>query len=224
MLTTLHAAAEQIRSGAATPIALLEACLSRIDRMEDRLRSRFQSGLIADVQPPEMETRLAILKNKADAMRLDLPDDVATFLATYIRQNVRELEGSLTRIAAFASIMHQELTVEVAKDVLKNTLVNKGEKVDVEQIIKRCAERFRVTVAEIRGSRRQKALARARHTAMFLARKLTDASYPELGEKFGGKDHSTVINAVQRVPQIMLEDDDFRLTVEALERELSARM
>jgi chromosomal replication initiator protein len=193
-----------------------------IDGMEERLRSRFQSGLIADVQPPEMETRIAILKTKAQAMRLNLEDEVALFLATHIRQNVRELEGSLTRIAAFANLMRGPLTVEVCKDVLKTILHNKGEKVGVEQIIKHCAERFGVTVADIKGPVRKKQLARARHTAMYLSRKLTDASFPELGEKFGGKDHSTVINAVQRVPELMAEDSDFRKTVETLERELDA--
>jgi chromosomal replication initiator protein len=195
-----------------------------IDDMEDRLRSRFQSGLIADVQPPEMETRIAILKTKALGMQLRLDDDVALFLATHIRQNVRELEGCLTRIAAFASIIRQPLTVEVCKDVLKSVLVNKGQKVDVEQIIKHCAEHFRVTVGDIKGPVRKKQLARARQAAMFLSRKLTGSSYPELGDKFGGKDHSTVINAVQRVPVLMAEDDDFRKSVESLERELSSAM
>jgi chromosomal replication initiator protein len=195
-----------------------------IDKMEERLRSRFQSGLIADVQPPEMETRMAILKSKALAMRLPLQDDVALFLATHIRQNVRELEGCLTRIAAFASIVREPMTVEVCKDVLKSVLVNKGQKLDVEQIIKHCAEHFHVTVADIRGPVRKKQLARARQAAMFLSRKLTSSSYPELGDKFGGKDHSTVINAVQRVPVLMSGDDDFRKSVETLERELSAAM
>jgi len=195
-----------------------------IDNMEERLRSRFQSGLIADVQPPEMETRMAILKAKALVMRLDLQDEVALFLATHIRQNVRELEGSLTRIAAFGSLMSGPLTIEVCKDVLKSILVNKGQRVDAEQIIKHCAEYFRVSVADIKGPVRKKQLARARQAAMFLARKLTGASYPELGEKFGGKDHSTVINAVQRVPELMAEDDDFRKSVETLERELGAAM
>jgi chromosomal replication initiator protein len=195
-----------------------------IDNMEERLRSRFQSGLIADVQPPEMETRIAILKSKAQAMNLELYDEVALFLATHIRQNVRELEGCLTRIAAFGSLVRQPLSVEVCKDVLKSVLVNKGQKVDVEQIIKHCAEHFHVSVQDIKGPVRKKQLARARQAAMFLSRKLTGSSYPELGDKFGGKDHSTVINAVQRVPELMAEDDDFRKSVEVLERELSAAM
>jgi chromosomal replication initiator protein len=192
-----------------------------IDDMEERLRSRFQWGLIADVQPPEMETRVAILKTKAASMRLQLADDVTTFLATHIRQNVRELEGSLTRIAAFANLMKGPLTVDVCKDVLRSLLSNRGEKLDCEQVIKVCSEHFKVTVAEIKGPSRTKHLARARQAAMFLSRRLTGASFPEIGKRFGKKDHSTVIHAVQRVPELMAEDMDFRKSVETLERALS---
>ncbi len=206
----LHAKGSQI-------IVSSDTVPNELNGMEERLRSRFQWGLIADVQPPEMETRLAILRSKAEAMRLSLADDVAQFLAVHIRQNVRELEGSLVRIAAFSSLMKGPITLEVCREVLRSVLVNRGEKVDGEQIIKVCAERFGVTAAEIKGRVRTKHLARARQAAMYLTRIVTKASFPEIGRKFGGKDHSTVINACDRVRELMAADPDFRKAVEALE-------
>lgn len=214
---TLHGQGKQI-------IVTSDRVPHDIDKMEERLRSRFQWGLISDVQPPEMETRVAILKAKAQTMRLRIEDDVAQFIALYIRQNVRELEGCLTRLAAYASLIQGPLTVDTCKDMLKSLLVNRGEKVDCEQIIKACADYFRVTVADIKGPVREKQIARARQVAMYLCRKLTNASYPELGKRWFGKDHSTVLTACQRVPVLMAEDSDFRRAVETLERELSASM
>jgi len=211
---SLHAQGKQI-------IVSSDTQPNELNGMEERLRSRFQWGLIADIQAPELETRLAILQSKAGQMRLALPADVGQFLAAHIRQNVRELEGSLTRLAAFSNLMKGPLTVELCKEVLRSLLVNRGERIDCDTIIRRCAEHFRVTVAEIRGHARTRHLARARQAAMYLARSITRESFPELGRKFGGKDHSTVINACDRVKQLIAEDEPFRRSVEQLERELT---
>ena len=195
---------------------------SEIEGFEERLRSRFQWGLIADIQPPEVETRVAILKKKATTDGIGLPDDVALFLGTHIRSNVRELEGTLIRLSAFASLTRTALTIELAKDVLKNVLVVRGDKPDVETIIKIVADQFQVKPADIKGDRRQQTIARSRQVAMYLTRKITNLSYPQIGERFGGKDHSTVINADQRVQQLMEEDAELRATVESLLRRLNA--
>jgi chromosomal replication initiator protein len=194
---------------------------TEIDGFEERLRSRFQWGLIADIQPPEVETRVAILKKKAATDHIMLPDDVALFLGTHIRSNVRELEGSLIRLAAFASLTGAALTVELAQDVLKNFLVVRGDKPDVTTIIKVVAEGMQVKPQDILGDRRQQNIARARQVAMYLTRKITALSYPVIGEKFGGKDHSTVINAEQRIEQLMGEEPNLAKTVESLLRRLN---
>lgn len=192
-----------------------------IDRMEERLRSRFQWGLIADIRPPEMETRMAILRTKAQEMGLELDDEVITFLATHIRQNVRELEGALRRVRAMQQVTRGPLSLELCKNVLRSILVNKGEKLDCEQIMKQCSQHFKVTVAELKSPSRKKNLARARQAAMFLCRRLTGASFPDIGERFGGRDHTTVLYACDRVVELMKGDADYRKSVETLERELS---
>ena len=194
---------------------------NEIEGFEERLRSRFQWGLIADIQPPEVETRVAILKKKAATDNIHLPDDVALFLGTHIRSNVRELEGSLIRLAAFASLTKSSITVDLAKDVLKTVLVVRGDKPDVEQIIRAVGEQMQVKPQDIKGDRRQQGIARARQVAMYLTRRITALSYPAIGEKFGGKDHSTVINAEQRIEQLMREEDELRVTVESLLRRLN---
>jgi chromosomal replication initiator protein len=195
---------------------------TEIEGFEERLRSRFQWGLIADIQPPETETRVAILKKKATTDHIALPDDVALFLGTHIRSNVRELEGSLIRLSAFASLTGAALTVELAQDVLKNILVVRGDKPDVETIIRVVAEAMQVKPQDIKGDRRQQNVARARQVAMYLTRRITSLSYPVIGEKFGGKDHSTVINAEQRIDQLMNEEPDLSRTVQSLFRKLNS--
>jgi chromosomal replication initiator protein len=195
---------------------------TEIDGFEERLRSRFQWGLIADIQPPEVETRVAILKKKAATDHIALPDDVALFLGTHSRSNVRELEGSLIRLSAFASLTGAALTVELAQDVLKNILVVRGDKPDVDTIIKVVAEQMQVKPQDIKGDRRQQNIARARQVAMYLTRTITGLSYPVIGEKFGGKDHSTVINAEQRIEELMAQEPDLAKTVDTLLRRLNS--
>lgn len=191
-----------------------------LDKIEERLRSRFQWGLIADVQPPEMETRIAILKSKAQAMNMDLDDEVAQFLGLHIRQNVRQLEGCLVRLSAYANLISGKITVEAAKDLLQNHLSRGGAPVDCEQIMKACADSFRVSLADVKGPSRTKQIARARQSAMYLSRNLLQLSYPEIGRHFD-RDHSTVMTAVRRVDKNMSEDTDYRRIVETLERELN---
>ena len=158
-----------------------------IPEIEERLRNRFQWGLIADVQPPEIETRVAILRKKAATEQIELPDEVGFFLAKNIRSNVRELEGALVRIIAHASLTGTAITVDYARNVLSDILSNRGTQVSVEAIQKIVATYFQVRVADLKSHRRLKALVRPRQVAMYLCRKHTDSSFPELGSRFGDK-------------------------------------
>lgn len=192
-----------------------------IPDLEERLRTRFQWGLIADIQQPELETRVAILKTKADTEDIVLPDDVAHFLATHIKSNVRELEGSLIRLAAIASLQGVEITVNFAQDTLKSFLSTTGAGLTIEAIQKEVSSYFDVKISDIKGHKRHKAIARPRQIAMYLCRKLTGSSYPEIGQRFGGKDHSTVISACRKIEELVEKDLSIRTTVESLERQLN---
>ena len=192
-----------------------------IPDLEDRLRSRFQNGLIADIQPPELETRIAILKKKAELDEIQLPDDVAVYLATNIKSNVRELEGLLLRVAAFSGLQEQPITIEFAKETLKNFLTQASHSLTVETVQKEVANYFNVKLADLKSPKRHQAIARPRQIAMYLARKLCKASFPELGQKFGGKDHTTVLSACRKIDQLVQSDAKTRHTVEELERHLS---
>jgi chromosomal replication initiator protein len=192
-----------------------------IPDLEDRLRSRFQNGLIADIQPPELETRIAILRKKADSDDIALPDEVAMFLATNIKSNVRELEGLLLRVAAFASLQEQPITIEFARETLKNFLTQAAHSLTVEAVQKEVASYFNVKLADLKSPKRHQAIARPRQIAMYLARKLCKASYPELGQRFGGKDHTTVLSACRKIDQLVQTDPKTRHLVEELERHLA---
>ena len=174
-----------------------------IPDLEERLRSRFQSGLIADIQPPELETRIAILKKKAEMDDINLPDDVAIYLATNIKSNVRELEGLLIRVAAFAGLQEQPITIEFAKETLKNFLTQAAHSLTVEAVQKEVANYFNVKLTDMKSPKRHQAIARPRQIAMYLARKLCKASYPELGQRFGGKDHTTVLSACRKIEALV---------------------
>jgi len=191
-----------------------------IPDLENRLRNRFEWGLIADIQPPDLETRIAILGKKAEAEGINLPETVASFLAAHIRSNVRELEGSLTRLGAFASLMQSDITIELAKEVLQNTLSQIEKKVTVENIQKTICEHFNLRIAELKSKSRARSVALPRQVAMYLCRKYTDTSFPVIGYKFGGRDHSTVIHASKSIEQKIREDPSIQATVESLERSL----
>ncbi len=193
-----------------------------IPELEERLRNRFEWGLIADIQPPDMETRVAILQKKAEAERIDLPPDVAMFLAANIDSNVRELEGSLTRLGAFASLNKCDISVDFARQVLQNILRDKNCRITVDSIQKIVCEFFNVRPSDLRSKRRTRTIAIPRQVAMYLCRRYTNASFPSIGDNFGGRDHSTVIHAAQVVDHRMKTDAAFRATIERLERMLES--
>ena len=194
-----------------------------IPDLEDRLRNRFEMGLIADIQPPDVETRVAILQKKAETEAVPLPHDVAIFLASNIDSNVRELEGSLTRLGAFASLTKTAITVELAKEVLQNTLKGNPREVTVESIQKTICDYFNLKLGDLKAKRRTKNVALPRQLAMYLCRKYTSTSFPSIGDKFGGRDHSTVIHANKAIEKKIQEDPQMSATIEKLEKNLSVR-
>lgn len=180
-----------------------------IPGLEERLRSRFEWGLIADIQPPDVETKQAILKMKAEHNGIELPEEVTQFLATSVSSNVRELEGFLIRIGAYASLTSTPVSLSMAREILKDILVEKNREITVEEIQKIVANHFNIKVADLKSPKRLKALVLPRQIAMYLARQLTACSYPEIGERFGGKDHSTIIHAIKKIEKQL--DQDFQL-------------
>ena len=193
-----------------------------IPGLEERLRSRFEWGLIADIQPPNVETKIAILKKKSDMHAVNLPDDVALFLAEGATSNIRELEGMLIRLEAFASLTGNEITLSMAREVMKDIIVEKTRDITIEMIQKHVAEHFRIKVSEMKSDKRIKTLVIPRQIAIYICRELTKASYPEIGEKFGGKDHSTIIHSVKKIEKQMAADADFKGTVEDIKKRLLA--
>ncbi len=189
-----------------------------IPQLEERLRSRFEWGLMADIQAPDTETRAAILKKKAEDDHIFLPDDVALFLATHIRSNVRELEGSLIRVSAFSSLTQAPITIDMVKEVLKNLAVDSARNLSVEAIQKLVSDHYHIKVSELKSERRLKTLTLPRQVAMYLCRKHVKSSFPELGIKFGGKDHSTVVHAVQKIEKRLMEDPGFKKEVDSIEK------
>jgi len=167
--------------------------------LEQRLRSRFEWGLIADIQPPDIETKVAILKRKSETDAIALPDDVALFLASSSTSNVRELEGMLIRLGAFASLTGSKITLSMAREVLKDIIVEKNRDISVEMIQKYVAEYFSIKISDLKSDKRLKTLVIPRQIAIYLCRELTKSSYPEIGEKFGGKDHSTIIHSFKKI-------------------------
>lgn len=194
-----------------------------IPDLEDRLRNRFEWGLIADIQPPDMETRVAILQKKAEAEGVMLPHEVAIFLASHIDSNVRELEGSLTRLGAFASLTKTPITTDLAKEVLQNTLKGAHKEVTIENIQKSICDYFNIKMGDLKAKRRTKNIALPRQVAMYLCRKYTSTSFPAIGYKFGGRDHSTVIHASKTIERKMKEDPYMQATIEKLEKNLNLK-
>jgi len=193
-----------------------------IPDLEERLRSRFEWGLIADIQAPDTETKQAILKMKADQNKIEIPEDVIYFLANSITNNVRELEGYLIRIGAYASLTATPINLEMAKTILKDILIEDSKEITIEKIQKTVAEHFQLKVSELKSSKRLKNLVFPRQIAMYICRKLTDLSYPEIGAKFGGKDHSTIIHAIKKIDKKIEEDLHTRTVVEKLMEKVSS--
>lgn len=192
-----------------------------IPELEERLKTRFQWGLIADIQQPELETRMAILQKKADLENIHLTDDVTLYLASHIKSNVRELEGSLIRLAALASLENAEIDVPFAQKTLKTFLSQSTSSITVETIQKEVAAYFNIKLTDIKGKKRHKAVAMPRQVAMYLCRKLTGSSFPDIGQRFGGRDHSTVISACNKIENSIERDLSLRTTVETIERQLN---
>ena len=194
---------------------------SEIANLEHRLVSRFEWGLTAELQPPAIETRLAILRKKALGMQIKLPDETFEFLANRIRSNVRRLEGALMRVASFASLSGKQLTGEVIEHLLKDILQEEARtSITIEQIQRRVAEHFDVRLADMTSKRRPASIAFPRQVAMYLARELTKSSLNEIGDAFGGRDHGTVLHACKTVKKRMKEQDNIRQTISFIDSSL----
>jgi chromosomal replication initiator protein len=188
--------------------------------LEQRLRSRFEWGLIADIQPPDMETKMAILKKKSELDHINLPDDVALFLASSTTSNIRELEGMLIRLGAYASLTGNEISLSMAREVLKDIIVEKNKDITIEMIQKFVAEFFNLKISDLKSEKRLKTLVIPRQIAIYMCRELTKASYPEIGEKFGGKDHSTIIHSVKKITKQITFDFEIKNNIETIRRSL----
>lgn len=188
--------------------------------IDERLRSRFEWGLIADLQPPDVETRIAILRKKSEDEGVRLPDDVVQFLAANMKSNIRELEGSLVRLGAYSSLTGQPITLDMARTVLRDVIGDKKKIVAMDDIQEAVSSRFHVKVSDLKSRRRSKTLVQPRQIAMFLCRELTDASFPEIGRQFGGKDHTTIMHACKQVAKAVEADTTLRATLEGLKEQI----
>ncbi len=184
-----------------------------IPALEERLRSRFEWGLIADIGSPDLETKIAILKKKAEAEAVPLPDNVAIYIASKIKSNIRELEGSLIRLIAYASLTGQELSLPLAQEVLKNIIDHDEKAVTIEIIQKYVADYYNLKLVDLKSRNNSKSVAMPRQIAMYLCKSLTHASLPEIGRSFGGKHHSTVIHSIRKVDELRKKDGDFNTLI-----------
>jgi chromosomal replication initiator protein len=180
-----------------------------IPALEERLRSRFEWGLIADIQPPDVETKVAILTRKAEVEAVPLPDTVAMYIASRIKSNIRELEGSLIRLIAFASLTGREITLDLAQEVLKHVIDPDEKAITIDSIQRFVSDYYQLKVAELKSRNNSKSIAMPRQIAMYLSKSLTHASLPEIGRSFGGKHHSTVIHSIKKVEELRRTDGDF---------------
>ena len=186
-----------------------------IPALEERLRSRFEWGLIADIQPPDLETKVAILKRRAEAEAVPLPDNVALYIAGRIKSNIRELEGSLTRLIAYASLTGREVSLDLTQEILRNVIEQDEKHVTIENIQKFTAEYYQLKVTDLKSRNNSKSVAMPRQVAMYLCKSLTHASLPEIGRSFGGKHHSTVIHSIKKVEDLRKNDPNFNSVMES---------
>jgi chromosomal replication initiator protein len=184
-----------------------------IPALEERLRSRFEWGLIADIQPPDLETKVAILKRKAEAEAVPLADDVAIYIAAKIKSNIRELEGSLIRLVAYASLTGREISVSLAQEVLKKILSHEEKAVTIDMIQKYVSDFYQLKIVDLKSRNNSKSIAMPRQIAMYLCKMLTSASLPEIGKSFGGKHHSTVIHSIRKIQDLRQRDGDFNTLI-----------
>lgn len=188
--------------------------------IEERLRSRMGWGLIADLQPPDVETRIAILRKKSEDEGIRLPEDVVQFLAEGLKSNVRDLEGSLVRLGAYSSLTGQAITLEMATTVLRDLIGTKKKIISMDEIESAVAAKYHVKISEIKSKRRSKTLVIPRQIAMYLCRELTDASFPEIGRHFGGKDHTTIMHACKQIAKAKDADTQLQATLETLKEQI----
>jgi chromosomal replication initiator protein len=211
----LHEASKQIVIASDRPP-------KELSEIEDRLRSRFEWGLIADIQPPDLETKVAILQKKAESERVSLPNDVAMFIAQNVRTNVRELEGALIRLVAYCSLTGAEITLSTAQQVLRNFIDAQTRKISIESIQKAVAEQFGMKVAEIKAKNNSRSVVVPRQIAMYLTKQLTDCSLPEIGRQFGGKHHTTVMHSVEKIMEARKNDKDLNRVLNQLTEHLTS--
>jgi len=198
-------------------IVISSDCLPKeISAIEERLRSRFEWGLIADIQPPDLETKIAILHKKAESEHVHIPDDVAEFIARSIKSNVRELEGALTRLVAFASLIGSGINLSTAQQVLRNIIATQEKKVTIELIQRRVGEQFGLREQDLKMRSNSKAIAYPRQIAMYIVKQLTSASLPEIGRQFGGKHHTTVLHSINKIESQRRIDKELNRTVNKL--------
>jgi chromosomal replication initiator protein len=181
----------------------------QIPTLEERLHSRFEWGLIADIQAPDIETKVAILRKKAEAERVEIPENVALFIASKVRTNIRELEGSLIRLIAYASLTGRDIDLTLAQEILRDLLHTEDKPITIEMIQKFVADQFGVKITELKAKNNSKTIAEPRQIAMYLIKTLTAASLPEIGKAFGGKHHSTVIHSVRKIDTLRKRDPEF---------------
>jgi chromosomal replication initiator protein len=211
----LHEASKQIVIASDRPP-------KELSEIEDRLRSRFEWGLIADIQPPDLETKVAILQKKAESEKVSLPNDVAMFIAQNVRTNVRELEGALIRLVAYCSLTGAEITLSTAQQVLRNFIDAQTRKISIESIQKAVAEQFGMKVAEIKAKNNSRSVVVPRQIAMYLTKQLTDCSLPEIGRQFGGKHHTTVMHSVEKIMELRKSDKDLNRVLNQLTEHLTS--
>jgi chromosomal replication initiator protein len=181
----------------------------QIPTIEERLHSRFEWGLIADIQPPDIETKVAILRKKAEAERVEVPENVALFIASKVRTNIRELEGSLIRLVAYASLTGRDIDLVLAQETLRDLLHTEDKPVTIEMIQKYVADHYSLKISELKAKNNSKSVAVPRQIAMYLTKSLTAASLPEIGKEFGGKHHSTVIHSIRKIEDLRKQNQDF---------------
>ncbi|KRO04174.1 chromosomal replication initiation protein [Levilactobacillus paucivorans] len=194
---------------------------NEIPKLQDRLVSRFAWGLSVDITPPDLETRIAILRNKVDADQIDAPDDTLSYIAGQIDSNVRELEGALSRVQAYHNLTHKPITTDLAAEALKSlNLANANDAITIPVIQDRVASYFHISMKDLKGKKRKKSIVTPRQIAMYLSRELTDASLPRIGNEFGGKDHTTVIHAYDKIGDALKTDPELQKDIDDLKEEL----
>jgi chromosomal replication initiator protein len=202
-------------------IVISSDCAPReIPTLEERLHSRFEWGLIADIQPPDLETKVAILKRKAENEKIDLPDDVALFIASKIKSNIRELEGSLVRLVAYASLKGLKIELSVAQEILKNIIEDDTNGVSIEVIQKAVAQYYDLKISDLKSKNNSRSIAVPRQVAMYLCKTLTKSSLPEIGREFGGKHHTTVLHSINKIGGLYQTDSVFHRLINKLIAEI----